>query len=74
MNDTYTPEPLVIIWGVQYEDDGLGRRVQIGRNVVAVAESFADVEQLMKMAGLSEWVELDPTIVEWRGGGPEVWS
>jgi hypothetical protein len=74
MNDTDTPEPLVIVWGLQQELDGPGRRVQIGRHTIAIAESHSDVEQLLKMAGLTEWVELDPTIVEWRDGGPEVWT
>ena len=32
-----------------------------------------DVEQLLKMAGLTECVQLDPTIVEWCDGGPAVW-
>jgi hypothetical protein len=73
MNDD-SLEPLVIVWGLEQGPDGAGRRVQIGRNVIAIAESHADVEQLLKMAGLTEWVELDPTIVQWREGGPEVWT
>lgn len=71
MNDVL--EPLVVVLGLERGPDGTGRRVQIGRNVIAIAESRADVDQLLRMAGLTEWVELDPTIVEWRGGGPEVW-
>ncbi|MHA6760216.1 hypothetical protein [Streptacidiphilus sp. PAMC 29251] len=71
MDDTL--EPLVIILGPERGPDGTGRRVQIGRNVIAIAESRSDVDQLMKMAGLTEWVELDPSIVEWRGGGPDEW-
>ena len=71
--DDDTLEPLVIVWGVESGPDGTGRRVQIGRNVIAIAESYADVEQLLKMAGLTEWVQLDPTIVEWYDGGPAVW-
>ena len=72
-DDSLELEPLVIVWGVESGPDGTGRRVQIGRNVIAIAESYADVEQLLKMAGLTEWVELDPSIVEWCDGGPSVW-
>ena len=68
------PDPLVIVWGYEQGPDGSGRRVQIGRHVIAIAETRSDVDQLLKMAGLGEWFELDPTIVEWRGGGPDAWS
>jgi len=68
------PDPIVIVLPPETGPDGTGRRVQLGHNVVALAESLADVEKLLDMAGLTEWFELDPTIVEWRGGDPDVWS
>lgn len=67
------PDPIVIVLPPETGPDGTGRRVQLGHNVVALAESLADVEKLLDMAGLTEWFELDPTIVEWRLGGPDDW-
>jgi hypothetical protein len=73
MNDAETPEPIVVVLPPETGSAGTGRRVQIGRNVIALAECPDDVDKLLDMAGLTEWVELDPTIVEWRLGGPDVW-
>lgn len=70
---TETPEPIVVVLAPETGSGGTGRRVQLGRNIVALAESRADVDQLLDMAGLTEWVGLDPTIIEWRLGGPDVW-
>jgi hypothetical protein len=67
------PDPIVIVLPPETGPDGTGRRVQLGHNIVALAESRADVEKLLEMAGLTEWFELDPTIVEWRLGGPDDW-
>jgi hypothetical protein len=66
-------EPLVIVLAPEIGPDGTGRRVQIGKHVIALAERREDVDQLLKMAGLTEWVDLDPTIVAWHGGGPDEW-
>lgn len=70
---TETPEPIVVVLAPETGSAGTGRRVQLGRNIVALAESRADVDQLLDMAGLTEWVGLDPTIIEWRLGGPDDW-
>ncbi|MEY9962676.1 hypothetical protein ABIA33_000702 [Streptacidiphilus sp. MAP12-16] len=73
MADTTAPEPIVVVLPPETGSAGTGRRVQLGHHVVALAESRDDVYRLLDMAGLTEWVELDPTIIEWRLGGPDVW-
>lgn len=73
MTDAPVPEPIVVVLPPETGSAGTGRRVQLGRQVVALAESRDDVYRLLDMAGLTEWVELDPTIIEWKLGGPDVW-
>ncbi|GAA1898164.1 hypothetical protein GCM10009753_29090 [Streptantibioticus ferralitis] len=43
---------------------------------VGVAKSPGDVEELLRRAGINpDDVALDdPDLIEWRGGGPEVWG
>jgi hypothetical protein len=54
---------------------GGGRRVRVGSVPLGVAHGEADLYEFLRRAGLEpEDVALDdPTLFEWRGGGPEVW-
>ncbi|MEV0444716.1 hypothetical protein AB0I46_37985 [Streptomyces spectabilis] len=53
-----------------------GRRVDVHGENVGVAHGVADVSEFLRRAGL----DLDPVevavspLIEWRGGGPEVWG
>ncbi|WP_030962605.1 hypothetical protein [Streptomyces sp. NRRL S-378] len=57
-------------------DDEGGRRVRIDGTILGRATSMRDLVEFLRRAGL----ELDPegaalsSLVEWRGGGPEVWG
>ncbi len=43
---------------------------------VGVARSLRDVEDVFRRAGLNPDAMAvdDPDLVEWRGGGPDVWG
>ncbi|WP_269856003.1 hypothetical protein [Streptomyces sp. RPT161] len=53
-----------------------GRLMTILGEPVGVAKSLVDVEDLLRRAGINpDEIALDsPDLIEWRGGGPEVWS
>jgi hypothetical protein len=53
-----------------------GRRVTVGAQSLGVAYGVADVLEFLRRAGADpDEVKLDdPRVVEWRGGGPGVWS
>lgn len=53
-----------------------GRRVTIGDQIAGLAMGPADLFEFLRRAGLDpDLVELsDPTLIEWRGGGPERWG
>ncbi|MGW7498615.1 hypothetical protein ACWGKA_30595 [Streptomyces luteogriseus] len=58
------------------DEDG-GRRVRIDGAIVGRAFSVQDVARFMQEAGLQEFDEMDVVrslLIEWRGGGPEVWT
>ncbi|MGW2376314.1 hypothetical protein [Kitasatospora sp. NPDC001683] len=58
-------------------DDGSGeatRRVDVDGMPVGNAYSAADVTEFMRRAGLDAALIEDPEVVEWRGGGPDVWE
>lgn len=58
------------------DEDG-GRRVRVDGEILGRAFSTRDVAAFMQQAGLQEWDEMDvvrSALIEWRGGGPEVWS
>lgn len=45
--------------------------------ILGMAYSVRDVAAFMQQAGLQEWDEMDVVrsdLIEWRGGGPDVWS
>ncbi|MGP3979815.1 hypothetical protein [Streptomyces sp. KR80] len=51
-----------------------GRRVEIRGQDVGRARRLADVIEFLRRAGLEDPDIEDPSLVEWRGGGSEVWS
>lgn len=58
-------------------DEGGGRRVRIDGSIAGLAFSVRDVAAFLQTAGLQSFDEMDvvrSALIEWRGGGPEVWS
>ncbi|MFI9081623.1 hypothetical protein ACIGW8_35040 [Streptomyces sioyaensis] len=53
-----------------------GRRVRIDGEILGVAYSPADLLEFLRRAGLDpDMVDLtDTDLIEWRGGGPDVWG
>ncbi|MGW1587300.1 hypothetical protein [Streptomyces sp. NPDC002386] len=55
---------------------GGGRRVRADGEILGLAYSLADVAEFLRRAGL----DVDPAetaespLIEWRGGGPDVWG
>lgn len=59
------------------DDETGGRRVRADGTILGMAYSVRDVAAFMQQAGLQEWDEMDVVrsdLIEWRGGGPDVWS
>lgn len=52
-----------------------GRRVRADGEILGIAHSAVDLREFLRRAGLDpEDARLDdPDLVEWRGGGPDVW-
>ena len=68
------PERPVIVYPP--DEDG-GRRVRVDGQLLGRAYSVQDVAAFMQTAGLQEFDEMDVVrseLIEWRGGGPEVWA
>ncbi|MFI9339995.1 hypothetical protein ACIG0D_01765 [Streptomyces sp. NPDC052773] len=58
-------------------DEEGGRRVRIDSQVAGRAYSVRDVVAFCQEAGLQGWDEMDvvrSALIEWRGGGPDVWT
>jgi len=58
------------------DEDG-GRRVRIDGSIRGRAFSAQDVARFLQEAGLQSYDEMDvvrSALLEWRGGGPEVWT
>ncbi|MFB6626481.1 MULTISPECIES: hypothetical protein [unclassified Streptomyces] len=53
-------------------DEGGGRTVRIGPQIAGRAFSMGDVVEFLRRAGWLDAEEWPP--IEWRGGGPEVWT
>ncbi|MGI5514595.1 hypothetical protein [Streptomyces sp. CA-106131] len=54
-----------------------GRRIRIDDEVLGTAYSLRDLAVFLRHAGLVGWDELDVAesdLIEWHGGGPEVWA
>ncbi|MCX4725932.1 hypothetical protein ACIPW9_12220 [Streptomyces sp. NPDC090052] len=57
-------------------DPSGGRRVRAGKETLGVAHSQRDVVELLRGAGLAGVDEAEiPTtsLIQWHGGGPDVW-
>ncbi|MEV0173628.1 hypothetical protein AB0I00_21225 [Streptomyces sp. NPDC050803] len=68
-----TDHPVVVLPPVA---DG-GRRVRIDGRYVGIAYRLLDVAAFVQEAGLQDWDEMDvvqSSLIEWQGGGPEVWE
>ncbi|MFH9072702.1 hypothetical protein [Streptomyces alboflavus] len=58
------------------DEDG-ARRVRVDGTILGLAYSVRDVARFMQEAGLQSFDEMDVVrspLIEWRGGGPEVWT
>ncbi|MET7809813.1 hypothetical protein ABZT26_03000 [Streptomyces sp. NPDC005395] len=58
------------------DEDG-GRRVRFDGRLSGRAFSVRDLVAFMQEAGLHEFDEMDVVrseLIEWRGGGPDVWT
>ncbi|MDT0609166.1 hypothetical protein [Streptomyces lancefieldiae] len=58
-------------------DETGGRRVRVDGEVLGRAYTLRDVAGLLQEAGLQDWDEMDVVrspLIEWRGGGPDVWQ
>lgn len=58
------------------DEDG-GRRVRVDGQISGRAYSTRDVAAFMQVAGLQDFDEMDvvrSALIEWRGGGPDVWA
>ncbi|MFE3378776.1 hypothetical protein [Streptomyces anulatus] len=54
-----------------------GRRVRVDGTILGLAYGLADVAEFLRRAGLEGVSEADveqSELVEWRGGGPDVWN
>ncbi|WP_042421919.1 hypothetical protein [Streptacidiphilus anmyonensis] len=63
----------VVVHPVTDADEHPFRRVDIVTAHVGVAHGLEDVLYLMRRAGLQDEDLDDPRLVEWHGGGPDVW-
>ncbi|MET8788312.1 MULTISPECIES: hypothetical protein [unclassified Streptomyces] len=66
-------EPRVI---VDAPAEGGGRRVRVDDEVLGVAYSLRDLSVFLQRAGAESLDEVDVAdspLIEWYGGGPEVW-
>ncbi|MGI5138112.1 MULTISPECIES: hypothetical protein [unclassified Streptomyces] len=57
-------------------DEHGGRRVRVEGTTVGTAYSMLNLTVFLQHAGLVGWDEVDvahSNLIEWRGGGPEVW-
>jgi hypothetical protein len=65
----------VVVHSVDLEPTGKPfRRVDILGQTVGHAYKPGDVAEFMRRAGLDTALYTDPGIVEWRGGGSDVWE
>ncbi|MDT0466154.1 MULTISPECIES: hypothetical protein [Streptomyces] len=66
-------EPRVI---VSAPSETGGRRIRSDGEILGMAYSLHDLAVLLQRAGLEGWDEVDVAespVIEWHGGGPEVW-
>lgn len=54
-----------------------GRRVRVDGQILGLAHNIADMVEFLRRAGMNEadaFIVETATCIDWRGGGPEVWS
>ncbi|WP_454613302.1 hypothetical protein [Streptomyces collinus] len=51
-----------------------GRRVRVDGAILGLAFGVRDVAEFLRRAGLEDVDVETSELIEWRGGGPEVWS
>lgn len=51
-----------------------GRRVRAGGEILGTAYNPGDLVEFLRRAGLDDPNLTDPGLIEWRGGGPDVWD
>lgn len=54
-----------------------GRQVDVDGEILGTAYSLHDLTVFLRNAGLPNWDEVDVAesgLIEWHGGGPEVWK
>ncbi|WP_043271915.1 hypothetical protein [Streptomyces sp. CT34] len=72
MTDASRPHPRVV---VHPPAPGGGRRVHADATLLGIAYNVADLLEFLRRAGLDpDEVRLDGPLIEWRGGGPDVWG
>ena len=58
-------------------DEQGGRRVRVDGTILGRAYSVRDIAAFMQEAGQQSFDEMDvvrSALIEWRGGGPDVWT
>ncbi|WP_327246568.1 hypothetical protein [Streptomyces sp. NBC_01320] len=54
-----------------------GRRVRVDGEILGLAHNVRDVAEFLRRSGMDDIDEEDVILsgmIEWRGGGPDVWS
>ncbi|MGW3971149.1 hypothetical protein ACWEFD_17855 [Streptomyces ardesiacus] len=51
-----------------------GRRVRVDGEILGLAYGPGDVAEFLRRAGLEDVDVATSPLIEWRGGGPEVWQ
>ncbi|MEU5281141.1 hypothetical protein AB0G87_32575 [Streptomyces asoensis] len=58
-------------------DEGGGRRVRVDGEILGRAYSLRDIAEFLRRAGIEEvdegYVAMSG-LIEWRGGGPDIWE
>lgn len=71
------PAPRVVVYP---PSETGGRRVRVDGEILGTAYSLHDLAVFLERAGLEGWDEMDVAahaelgLIEWRGGGPEMWG
>jgi hypothetical protein len=68
-----SPMPVIVY---PPDEDG-GRRVRVDGEILGRAYGTRDVAEFLRRAGLEDADEVyvaESGLIEWRGGGPEVWE
>jgi hypothetical protein len=56
---------------------GGGRRVRVDGEILGLAHNLVNLAEFLRRAGLETYDETDlrdTALIEWRGGGPDVWT